>query len=143
VRNPQRQLYATLAVALLLTGCGGDGPAASAPVQSAASLAAAASPKCQKLLSVMQTNDEHLQPGEKFRISGPNSDGDYRLRTLGGGHAFRPGDHDVVKSSSASNNYSVDMEFDSSGCPSKLHLDTIPHEGDAAGQSHGGDAVMN
>ena len=163
MRTPQRPLYATLGVAFLLTACGGGGnPTASAPVASAASVAAAANPKCQKFLSVMSTNDEHLQPGEKFRITGPNSDGDYRLRTLGGGHAFRPGDHAVVKSSSASNkfdaevevqggahgsvtphNYSVDVEFDSNGCPSKLHLDTIPHEGDVTGQSHGGDAVMN
>jgi hypothetical protein len=113
-------------------------------------------------LSVFSTNDEHLQPGEKFRITGPNSDGDYRLRTLGPNHAFRPGDHPVVKSTDASNmfhaevevkggahgsvtphDYSVEMKFDSNGCPSELRFDTIPHEGDVAGQSHGGDAVMN
>lgn len=166
MRNPQRQLYATFGVAFLLTGCGpGPGGAAPAATQPAAAPVAAASPKCQKFVKVTSTNDPHLQLEERFRITGPTNDGDYRLRPIGGGHQASSKDHDVVKSSSSNKDfeseieiksgpggphgsatthyYSIVMELDSGGCPSKLNFDTMAHEGDLAGQSHGGDAVMN
>jgi hypothetical protein len=166
MRNPQRHLYATFGVAFLLTGCG-PGPGGTAPAATQAGIApvADANPKCQKFMKVTSTNDPHLQLEERFRITGPTHHGDYGLRPVGGGHDATSKDHDVVKSSPSGNDfeaeieiksgpggphgsptphyYSVVMQLDSGGCPSKLNFDTMVHAGDQAGQSHGGDAVMN
>ncbi len=39
--------------------------------------------------------------------------------------------------------YTITMEFDSDGCPSKLMLATAVHPGDPGHSAHGGDAVMD
>jgi hypothetical protein len=157
MRNRQQQLLATFGVALLLAGCVTGGADRGASEGGAAGNAAP--PKCRKWVSVSSTNDEHLQLGERFRISGPTNDGDYRLRPIGGGHQVLPKDHPVVESSNAFEGeieiqggphgdvklhfYTIEMEFDSEGCPSRLILETMVHAGDPGHAAHGGDAVMD
>jgi len=164
MRNQRQQLYATLGVASLLAACVPD-PDRAAPVDQVLARGGgevAAGAKCRKWLSVSSTTDEHLQPQQKFRVSGPNADGDYRLRRIGSGHQVQPGDHDLVQSSAADDEfvgeieikggphgnvdlhfYELTMEFDTDGCPSRVSLKTLPHAGDTGQGVHGGDAVLD
>jgi hypothetical protein len=152
MRSPQRLLYAIVGVAFLLAGCG---PVASNSSASASSGAGSGN-KCQKWFTVRIDNDEHLELGDEFRISGPTPDGDYRLRPIGPNAAL-PKDHLVVKGSANFKSeieisdpehgqvtlhfYDTVVEFDNSGCPSRLRLDVMDHLGDLS--DHGGDAVMD
>ena len=165
MRNPQRQLYVTfgVGVAFLLIGCGQGADTAPAvrSQQPTVTTVASASPKCQRFVKVTEDNDPHLDLEERFRISGPTQDGDYRLRPVGSGHQVLPKDHPLVKANLAGDKfegeveiqgsghgqvtlhfYEIDAELDSDGCPSKLMLETMQHAGDPVIGVHGGDAVM-
>jgi len=160
MRSPQQPLYAIFGVAFLLAGC--DPGAGTSSQAAAASQPAAAGNKCQEPMRVTVDNDPHFELEQRFRISGPNQDGDYRLRPLGSGHTATPKDHHILKSGSAADKfdgeiemqgqghgqpnlhfYVIDAALDSNGCPTKLTLKTEQHAGDPVIGVHGGDAVMD
>ena len=165
MKNQRQKLYATIGVAFLLAGCVPQGAdrAASEPEGGGATASGDAAPvKCRKWLSVSSTNDEHLQLGERFRISGPTVDGDYRLRPIGGGHQVLSKNHELVQSDPSGvefeaeieiqggphgnvnlHDYTITMEFGSDDCPSGLMLETDTHPGDPGHSAHGGDAILS
>lgn len=163
MRSPQQPFYALFGAAFLLAGCGPGGGSDTATTATASRDAVVpAGNKCQKFVKVSADNDPHFELEERFRISGPTQDGDYRLRPVGSGHQVLSKDHPLVKSTESGSDfqgeieiqgpghgqvsqhyYAIVADLDSDGCPSKLVLETMQHAGDPVIGVHGGDAVMD
>ena len=148
----QQQLYLALGAACLLAGCG------PAPTNTAGGSGAAAQPvapavaprQCPtKWLTVMSSDDPHLEPTQRVRFIGPNQDGDYRIRLMlapatktrhwldkdftaldedGTGTFFHAGVevHDNFHAVVEPHVYEIRMELQN-GCLLKARLHTDPH----------------